>query len=79
MPVGVVGILLLQIASIRQEDFAKVGGGLRTENRSTKAIPDKRGQISAVVDMGMRQDDRIDGTGIDRNGTQFFRRSALKP
>ena len=45
---------------IDQHDVAQVGGGLGGVDRAAEAGFDQAGQVAAVIDVGVREDHRID-------------------
>ena len=64
--VGVVGVLLLQVPGIRQQDRAQLAGGARAEDAPLESTLDHQRQIAAVIEMRVREDNRPDGAGLDR-------------
>lgn len=53
------GVFFLQLAGVQQHDLGDLGGGLRRVNRPLEAFFDKFGDQAAVVQMGVRQENRI--------------------
>src|SRR5687768_18547604 len=61
--VGELRILFLQMCRIGQHESAEVRRAGRAVHRSLEPLRDEPWQPSAVVDVGMREDDDIDGFG----------------
>ena len=64
--VGEASLLLLDVGGVRQEDrgqFTRVAG---REDRSAISVADQPGEPTAVVDVGVGDDDGVDGGRIDR-------------
>ena len=55
------GVLLVDVGGVPQHPVAAIDRGGGGVNRSGKAVADQRGQIAAMVHVGMRQDHRVDG------------------
>lgn len=60
------GVRLLDVARVLQHHIRQVGGGLRHVDRPIEAAPHQVGQVARVVDVRVRQDDRIHGARIER-------------
>ena len=65
MAVRVLGVLLLQVSRVRQQDPAEVRSRPRAEDGTRETVLDEQRQIARVVEMGMRQNDGIDETRLD--------------
>ncbi len=64
VPVGVLGGLHLQAGAVTEHDLGEPGGGGGGQDRPTKAVPDQARQVPAVVQVGVRHDDRVDVAGV---------------
>src|SRR5690606_33189195 len=64
--VGIGRILFLEIRAIRQEDFAQRLRCGRAEDAALEALCDEERQIAAVIEMRVRQHDRVDVARGDR-------------
>src|SRR5262245_21554279 len=78
MTVGKLGVFLLQMSAIRQKDSAEISGRVRTESRSIKAPLDQQRQIAGMIEMGMRQEDRGDPSGINRQRRPILQAQRLE-
>ena len=81
MAVGELGILLLQVPGVSQQDCAKIDGRARAINRSAEAALDQQRQIAGVIEMGMGENNGVDGArlrGKRRPILQAQRLEALK-
>ena len=47
--------------------------------RPVEALRDQPRQVADVIEVGVREDDGVDGRGRDGNGSQFRSRSSFKP
>jgi hypothetical protein len=65
VPVKELGILLLQESTVHQDQFSHIPRRFRRVDPAAETIPDKPGQVSAVVEMGMCQDDGVDGVRLN--------------
>ena len=65
-PVGVGGLLLLESAAVAQQDLDERRRLRRARHPTVEAVVDEPGEISAVIDVGMGEDDLVDGGRIDR-------------
>ena len=65
LPVGVVGLLLLEVGGIAQDDVGQCCGRRRAPDGAMEPLADQRGQVSDVVQMRVGDDDGVDGRGID--------------
>jgi len=66
LPIGEVGILLIKKTAIFQDQFGHVARGVRGIDAAPKSVPNKLWQIPGVIEMGMRQNDRINARRLDR-------------
>src|SRR5690349_2804472 len=66
MPVREVGVLLLQVAGVGQQDFTKVDSRRRRQYRPDETALYQQRQIARMVDMGMRENDGFNAARIDR-------------
>ncbi|OPZ87958.1 MAG: hypothetical protein BWY75_01744 [bacterium ADurb.Bin425] len=64
-------LLFLQIAGIGQDDGHQVVSGRRDIHLAAEAVLDQLGQIAAVVNVGVAEDDEVDVAG------RYFSRQAL--
>ncbi|MNL32323.1 hypothetical protein D3C87_1541670 [compost metagenome] len=60
MPIGELSLFFLQAATVQQQDFHQLTGGGRGVHRAAITIAHQYGQVSAVVEMGMGQDNGIE-------------------
>ena len=65
-PVGVVGLLLLEVAAVGQDHPSQAARALGAVDGASKAEPLQPWQVAAVIDVGVRQHDRIDRLGRHR-------------
>lgn len=59
-PVCQLRLFLVQVPGIRKKDFAQILGGAAAVNLATKTAFHKKRQITAVVDVRVGKDDRVD-------------------
>jgi hypothetical protein len=59
------GLLLLEVAGVRQHDPRQVGRAPRRRDLPLEAVLDQPGQIAGVVDVGVREGDGVDPRGVD--------------
>ena len=59
-------VLFLQVPRIRQQHRAQIRGCLRAEDRSGKPLLDQQRQIAGVIEMSMREQNRIDPARVYR-------------
>ena len=72
MPVRVFGILLLQVSGIRQEDFAKIGRRIGTEDGSRETAHNQQRKVARMVKVSMGKDDSLDAPWLDRKRRPIF-------
>src|SRR5262249_35012474 len=77
MTIAIVGIFFLQTSRIRQEYFQQVGSASRTVNRAAKALLDEARQVACMIDVRVRDENRVQRSGLERRilpvaFTQFF-------
>ncbi len=58
--VGELGVLLLQIAAVGQQDLAQIGGGLGRDHLALEAVLDQQRQIAGMIEMGMGQEHGVE-------------------
>ncbi len=63
MSVQELGVFLLQKGTVHQNQFGNVPRRLRCVDAAPKTVPDEPGQVSGMVEMSVRQDDRVDCPG----------------
>ena len=63
--VGVPGFFFLQVRRIGQHDRAQVAGARRAEDPAAKTLRDEPREVTAVIEVGMRQYHGIDARGVD--------------
>ena len=66
VPVRLARVLFLNVRRVGQHQRAEIPGARRAEHASPKALRDEPRQIAAVIEVRVRQDDRIDPRRIDR-------------
>ena len=66
VPVEELGVLLLQEGAVHQDQFGDVPRRLRCVDPAAETISNERGQVSAIVEMGLCQDDGVDGVRLNR-------------
>ena len=59
-------ILFLNVRGIRQHQRAQVARARRTKDAATKALADQPREVTTVIEMSMREDDRVDPRRSDR-------------
>ncbi len=64
--VGMLGVKLLDAAGIRQQDFAKIARQAGAQDRSPEPVIDEHGQVAAVIEMRVGEDDSVEARGIKR-------------
>ena len=60
------GVFFLQVTGVEKDDSAQINDWRGCVNRSAKSLFHQPTNPSAVVDVGLRQDDRIDFVGTNR-------------
>ena len=66
VPIAVVGFFFLQAGRIGQKNLQKIGRAPRTINRPAKTVIDEARQIASVIDVRMSNDDRVNGSRVER-------------
>ena len=66
MPVRELGVLLLQMPRVSQEDRAEVDRGTRAVDGTSEAALDQQRQIAGVVEMGVGENNGVDTARFDR-------------
>jgi hypothetical protein len=66
MAVGVRRILFLKIAAVGEENPAEVPRRRGGIDLPGETVPDQKGEVAAVIEMGMGEDHRIDLSRRDR-------------
>src|SRR5207245_4447448 len=64
--VGVFGVFFLQLRGIRQNDSTQILRTRGAEDASAKSLCDKARQVSAVIEVRVRQNDGFDARGGNR-------------
>jgi hypothetical protein len=59
------GVVFLDVTGIPQHDIGQAGGGGGGEDRTCEAALDQVGQVAAVVNVGMGQDDCIEAGRVE--------------
>jgi hypothetical protein len=59
------GIFFLNFGRVREHDVEQIARGRSAEDRSVETLPGQGGQVAAVVDMGMAEDDGVDLVGME--------------
>ena len=77
--VGALGILFLNMAAIRQQDFTQIKRGFGTIDRAFKSGLDQHGDIAAMIQMGMCQEQCINIARIDRQPFPVAQAQLLMP
>src|SRR5262249_59172312 len=62
---GDVGLVLLDAGRVRQHDRDQVAGRRRTVDRALEALANQVGQVAAVIDVGVTEDDGVDGGRVE--------------
>ena len=68
MAIGKSSVLFLNVATVRQQDFAEIPGATSGVYVSRKSFFDQEWQVAAVIQMRMRYQDRIYLPGCHRQG-----------
>src|SRR5215475_15286803 len=63
--VGVLGIPLHEVGTVPQHDLDESAGVRSQVDRALEAGLDQPRKVAAVIKMGVRDDDRVDGPGVD--------------
>ncbi len=66
MPVGETGVLFLQPAGVGQHQRTQVGRARGAEDSAVKTVGDETWQQAGVIDVRVREDDRVDRRGMNR-------------
>ncbi len=62
------GVLVLQLRAVAQDDRDELGAVGRAVHRSVEAVTHERGEVAAVVQVGVGEHDAGDRRGITREG-----------
>ena len=73
------GLLLLEVAGVRQHDPREVRGPAGSGDASPEAILDEPGQVADVVDVGVGQRDGVDLRRVDRQPIPVPESKLLQP
>ena len=65
MAVYEIGVAFEDVGGIAQHGVAEIDGRGSSVDGAAKAILDEQGNASGVIDVGMGEDHRFDGSGID--------------
>jgi hypothetical protein len=79
LPIRVARVLLLEAAGVRQEDLAEVAGRRCTERGSGEPIAYECGQESAVIDVGVGEDDGRERLRLDRERSPVAQSQLFHP
>ena len=63
--VGSLRVLLLKARRVGQDQRAEISRRRRREHLAAEALSDEPRQVAAVIEMGVRQNDGVDASGID--------------
>jgi hypothetical protein len=66
LPVGLPGVLFLNARRVRKDQGAQLSSAGGAEDRSAKPLGDKPRQVTAVIEVRVRQNDGIDSRRVDR-------------
>ena len=66
--VGEVGVLLLEVAAVLEDDRGEGGRPVARVDRAVEPVAHERGDVPAVVEVGVAEDDRVDGGRVERQG-----------
>ena len=69
LPIRALRIFFLQLRGVRKHDAREIRGGRRAEDAALEALRDQPRQIAAVIEMRVRQDDRLDR--VSANGQRL--------
>lgn len=67
-PPGCLGLLLLEVPAVRQEERAQVRGAGRGVHRTAESALHEGGDVARVVEVGVGEHDGVDRLGRDRQG-----------
>jgi len=76
--IGEFRILFLQVTGIRQQDFTEIRCRARTEGWSRKTLPDQQRKVAGVIEMSMREQNRIDPMGVNREAIPIAQAQRLE-
>jgi hypothetical protein len=65
LAVQVLGVVRLDVRAVEEEDSAEVARGVGRVDRAVESILAERGDIAAVVDVGVGENETVDAGGID--------------
>ncbi len=71
-------ILFLQVAGIRQQDFTEIRCRTRTEDWPCKTLLDQQRQVAGMVEMGVREKNRLDPMRINREAIPIAQAQCLE-
>lgn len=63
--IGAIGFLLLQVAAVGQEHATERAGSAGRKDGAAKSVAAERRQVTAVIQMGMGEHDRVERAGVD--------------
>ena len=66
LAVGVVGVLLLALGRIEQDDLGELVGGVGAVDRAGVALADDPRQVADVVEVGVREHDGVERLDVER-------------
>src|SRR5258708_14186322 len=66
VPVRERRVFFLETAGIGQDDLAEILRPLRTEHAAAEALRDQPRQVAAMIEMRVREDDRLDAGSRNR-------------
>jgi len=65
VPICVLGLFFMQMAAVGKQNIAEVAGRMRAVNPAIETVFGEQRQITAVIDMCMGKDYRVDRSRID--------------
>ena len=78
VPVGEIGLFLLEVAAVRKHDLGQLAGAFGAVDGATEPPVDDPRDVPAVIDVGMGQHDRVNALRWDRERRPVLEAQALR-
>jgi len=79
VPIGELGLLLLQVGGVRQHDREQIGGAAGGVDRPREAVTAEPRQVAGVIDVRVAQDDRVEALRVDGRRRPVAQPQRLQP